>query len=162
MPRDRPNEPLAFTSIGLSFCLLVGVCYWTARAAPPPADARAQPEAPPPAAARRAPDARPVDASEQMLKVTTVAGKGPAVRLGDRVTVRYRLESGASGKREFTVGQGQVMRAWDEGVVGMQAGEKRRLAAPPAMSAANDLVPAGGSFKGEIELLTIGGGTDLE
>jgi len=160
MPRARPKEPLGFTSIGLSFCLLVGVCYWTARAAPPPADTHAGPEPPPHA---RAPDARPVDAAEQMIKVTTVAGKGRPARPGDRVTIRYRLESGASGEREFTVGQGHVMRAWDEGVVGMRTGEKRRLVAPPAMSVSKEqLVAAGASFKGEIELMTIGGGADLE
>jgi len=158
MSRARPKEPLGFTAIGLSFCVLAGVCFWTARSTPP-ADAHAGREPPPHA---RAPDARPVDTSEQMAKVTTVAGKGPAVRPGDRVTVRYRLESGASGTRTFVVGQGQVMRAWDEALVGMQVGEKRNLVAPPGMSQAKELVAPGGQFKGDIELLAIGGGADLE
>jgi FKBP-type peptidyl-prolyl cis-trans isomerase len=33
-------------------------------------------------------------------------------------------------KFEFTIGVGQVIRGWDEGVMGMQVGEKRRLYIP--------------------------------
>jgi FKBP-type peptidyl-prolyl cis-trans isomerase len=155
MPRVRPREPLDFTTIGLAFGLLAAACYWTLRTPTAAAPAEAPPHA-------RAPDARPVDATEQMTKVTTAAGKGPAARAGDRVTIRYWLESGASGKRTFVVGQGQVMRAWDEAVVGMRVGEKRHLAAPPGMSQAKELVAAGAQFKGDIELLAIGEGADLE
>ncbi len=72
-------------------------------------------------------------------------GKSPAV--GNIVTVHYTgwlNEGGNPGKKfdssvdrgskfQFTIGVGQVIRGWDEGVMSMKVGEKRRLFIPAAL-----------------------------
>jgi len=68
-------------------------------------------------------------------------GTGDAVEEGDTVSVNYigtfqgGQEFDNSYKRgqpfEFTVGAGQVITGWDEGVVGMKVGGERVLVIPP-------------------------------
>jgi hypothetical protein len=157
MSRIRPREPLGFTGTGLCFALLVAGSWWAWVTRQPP---RPEPPGLAPAHAR-APDARPVDAAEQLSIVTLVAGKGPVVRTGNRVQIRYHGHGLGEGTRSFVVGRGEVMRGWDEGVVGMQVGEKRRLVMPPAMQP-RDLASAGVPLTCEIDLVAIGGGVDLE
>jgi FKBP-type peptidyl-prolyl cis-trans isomerase len=70
------------------------------------------------------------------------AGEGPSVRRGDRVTVRYVgwLPDGTlfdaivppSTPREFRLGDGEVIRGWESGMVGMKAGGQRQIVVPPA------------------------------
>jgi FKBP-type peptidyl-prolyl cis-trans isomerase len=155
MSRVRPREPLGFIGTGSCFAVLVGACWWVARP-PPPA-----PPAPPALAHARAPDAQPVDAAQQMSMVTLVPGKGPAVRRGDRVQIRFTGHLVGEGTRSFVVGRGEVMKGWEDGVVGMQVGEKRRLVIPPAMQS-HDLSETGVPITCQVEMLAIGGGADLE
>ncbi|MGH2541960.1 MAG: FKBP-type peptidyl-prolyl cis-trans isomerase, partial [Ardenticatenaceae bacterium] len=71
-------------------------------------------------------------------------GEGAAAKTGDTVTMQYSgwLEDGtlfdSSVQRgqpfPFTIGQGQVIAGWDEGVVGMKVGEKRQLRVPPDLA----------------------------
>jgi FKBP-type peptidyl-prolyl cis-trans isomerase len=68
-------------------------------------------------------------------------GEGSEVKTGDTVAVHYvgRLQSGTefdnSKKRGepfvFTVGEGRVIKGWDEGLVGMKIGGERILVIPP-------------------------------
>jgi hypothetical protein len=75
------------------------------------------------------------------LKVTYVTA-GSGAKDGDTVSVLYtgKLKDGtvfdASDKHggdpiEFVLGKGMVIKGWDEGVAGMQVGEKRVLVIPP-------------------------------
>jgi FKBP-type peptidyl-prolyl cis-trans isomerase len=67
-------------------------------------------------------------------------GSGAAVRYGDKVEVHYTgtfkdgKEFDSSKKRgkpfEFTVGAGQVIRGWEEGLMGMKVGGTRKLIIP--------------------------------
>lgn len=95
-------------------------------------------------------------------------GKGDAVKDGDKVTVNYvgTLEDGtkfdSSYDRnqpfDFTVGQGDVIKGWDQGLLGMKVGGKRRLTIPPELgygSQANGPIPANSTLIFEIELLNI-------
>jgi len=79
--------------------------------------------------------------SFQIIDLTV--GTGEAVKSGDTVSVQYRgtLEDGTvfdeSYKRgeafTFTVGVGQVIQGWDQGLIGMKIGGKRKLIIPYTM-----------------------------
>jgi peptidylprolyl isomerase len=71
-------------------------------------------------------------------------GDGPVARTGNNVTVQYVGVSYSNGKQfdaswdtgqpfTFPLGGGQVIPGWDQGVVGMQVGGRRRLIIPPEL-----------------------------
>jgi FKBP-type peptidyl-prolyl cis-trans isomerase len=70
--------------------------------------------------------------------LNTPAGTAATVATGQRVAVRYTgyLSTGEqfqSGEFEFDAGRGQVIAGFDEGIVGMRVGERRRLLIPPSL-----------------------------
>jgi FKBP-type peptidyl-prolyl cis-trans isomerase len=75
------------------------------------------------------------------LKEEVVVGSGPEVLPGDTVTVHYvgalpdgQVIDSSIARNEpftFTLGTGAVIRGWDEGLVGMKVGGKRRLVVTP-------------------------------
>lgn len=78
------------------------------------------------------------------LKVTTlIQGDGPAVTKGQELVVQYVGEIWASGKEfdsswqrksptAFPVGVGQLIPAWDTGLVGVKVGSRVLMVVPPA------------------------------
>lgn len=95
-------------------------------------------------------------------------GDGPEAKTGDKVKVHYTgtLMNGKQfdssvGKDpfSFTLGEGQVIKGWDEGVVGMKVGGKRKLTIPWQMaygeSGSGDKIPPKAALKFDIELLEI-------
>ncbi len=69
-------------------------------------------------------------------------GDGDEARPGQEATVHYVGVSYSSGKEfdaswnrgepfNFSLGRGQVIEGWDQGVVGMKVGGRRRLVIPP-------------------------------
>ena len=96
-------------------------------------------------------------------------GDGTEVRVGDVVSMHYTgwLEDGtkfdASLDRgvpfEFTLGAGEVIKGWDEGVVGMKINGKRRLIIPPGLGygtrGAGGVIPPNATLTFEVELLSI-------
>jgi FKBP-type peptidyl-prolyl cis-trans isomerase len=96
-------------------------------------------------------------------------GTGPAVKPGDEVVVHYvgtlvngqefDSSKGRNQPFEFGVGRGMVIRGWDIGLVGMQAGGVRRLTIPPHEAYGErgvpPLIPPNSTLFFEIELLQI-------
>ena len=100
-----------------------------------------------------------------------VVGTGAEAKSGDLVTVNYvgTLENGTKfdasadhGTDGFTfpLGQGQVIKGWDLGVVGMKVGGKRKLTIPPelgygAAGAGGGKIPPNATLIFEVELLAV-------
>ena len=96
-------------------------------------------------------------------------GDGQEVEKFNIVTVNYTglLENGTKfdsslnpGRTpfRFTVGAGQVIKGWDEGLMGMKVGGKRKLTIPPELgygSRDNGPIPANSTLIFDIDLLGI-------
>lgn len=58
---------------------------------------------------------------------------------------------------KFQIGVGQVIKGWEEGVMGMCVGEKRKLIVPPELGygdqGAGEIIPGGATLYFEIELI---------
>jgi peptidylprolyl isomerase len=114
----------------------------------------------------------PSDTTNGQLQATDeVVGTGATAAAGDTVTVNYvgAFTNGtvfdASAKHQetmngftFTLGAGQVIPGWDEGVVGMKVGGTRKLVVPPTLGyGANDYgpIPGNSTLVFEIQLLKV-------
>ena len=148
---------------------------------PPPRRQRPQPspaDAPAPAATSEAPAAPASTGTETMAmqKTELAPGTGPEIKSGQTALVHYTgwLYDAAApenkGKKfdssvdrnepfEFPVGGGMVIKGWDEGVVGMKVGGKRRLVIPPEMGygsrGAGGVIPPGATLVFDVELVEI-------
>jgi peptidylprolyl isomerase len=74
-----------------------------------------------------------------------VVGKGPAAKKGDKLSMQYvgvlfsdGTEFDASWDSgqpfEFTLGQGMVIKGWDQGLVGIKPGGRRQLTIPAKLA----------------------------
>lgn len=63
---------------------------------------------------------------------------------------------------QFQIGIGQVIKGWDEGVMGMCIGEERKLVVPPELgygdAGAGEVIPGGATLHFEVKLLDIADG----
>ena len=98
-----------------------------------------------------------------------IVGEGNIAASGQHVTVHYTgwLTNGSkfdSSKDrndpfKFGLGQGQVIRGWDEGVQGMKVGGKRKLTIPPELGygarGAGGVIPPNATLVFEVELLGV-------
>jgi FKBP-type peptidyl-prolyl cis-trans isomerase len=96
-------------------------------------------------------------------------GSGATARAGDVVEVHYTgwLKDGKKfdssvdhGKPlTFQLGDGKVIKGWDEGVTGMKVGGKRKLIIPPQLAYGDrgfpPSIPPGAELTFEVELLRI-------
>lgn len=110
-----------------------------------------------------------LQAGGQLEVVEIAAGNGAEAADGKRVTVHYTgtLENGtkfdSSVDRNvpftFTLGQGQVIAGWDQGVKGMKVGGKRKLVIPPQLGygekGVGGVIPPNAKLLFEVELLKV-------
>lgn len=107
--------------------------------------------------------------NNELLKEELMVGSGREATSGDRVRVHYRgtLLDGtpfdASYDRgepfAFALGAGQVIQGWDEGVIGMREGGRRKLTIPPHLGygarGAGGVIPPNATLVFEVELLKV-------
>jgi FKBP-type peptidyl-prolyl cis-trans isomerase len=111
------------------------------------------------------------DDVKELKKTDLKVGGGKTAKAGDKVTVNYRgsLTNGTvfdeSYKRgqpfTFTLGGGEVIQGWDEGVAGMKEGGKRKLVIPGDLAYGPNPppgapIPPNATLVFEVELLKVG------
>ena len=116
-------------------------------------------------------DANNIVTTDSGLKYEVITeGEGAQPQTGNRVFVHYvgTLEDGtkfdSSRDRgrpfDFTIGQGQVIKGWDEGVGMMKVGDRRKLIIPPELGygarGAGGVIPPNATLIFDVELLRIG------
>lgn len=98
----------------------------------------------------------------------SVVGEGQEAASGQTVSVHYtgtfpdgrEFDSSRSrGPFEFTLGAGQVIAGWDEGVAGMKVGGHRSLIIPANLAygdaGAGGVIPPGATLHFDVELLSV-------
>jgi hypothetical protein len=108
--------------------------------------------------------------SAGMLKIEDqVVGEGASAQSGNVVSVHYtgtlpdgsKFDSSLDRGQpfEFTLGQGRVIKGWEQGVLGMKVGGKRKLEIPPDLGYGArgfpPVIPANSTLHFEIELLGV-------
>lgn len=111
-----------------------------------------------------------------MQYTTTLSGSGTAAANGSTVdvyysgylldgspTTKYNFDSRTVGSTPFqvTIGAGKVIKGWDLGLVGMQAGEHRILFIPANLaygSTATGSIPANSTLIFEVQMVRFTGG----
>jgi hypothetical protein len=107
---------------------------------------------------------------EKPMQITDeVVGKGAEAKGGDTVSVHY-VGTLANGREfdssrkhgkpfEFQLGAGRVIKGWDQGVVGMKVGGKRKLVIPPSLAygarGMPPVIPPSATLTFEVELLEV-------
>ena len=105
------------------------------------------------------------------LQITDeIIGTGAAAVAGDKVTVQYVgsltdgtvFDASASHSADgftFNLGKGEVIQGWDQGIVGMKEGGKRKLVIPAPLAygdrAVGNIIPANSTLVFEVELLKV-------
>jgi FKBP-type peptidyl-prolyl cis-trans isomerase FkpA len=104
----------------------------------------------------------------------TKVGEGAEAKAGQHVTVHYtgwlRNDDGSTGAKfdsskdrndpfQFSLGAGQVIRGWDEGVQGMKVGGSRRLTIPASLGygarGAGGVIPPNATLIFDVDLLAV-------
>jgi FKBP-type peptidyl-prolyl cis-trans isomerase FkpA len=96
-------------------------------------------------------------------------GTGAEATMGKTAVVHYtgwlmdgtKFDSSVDRNQPFSfpLGAGQVIKGWDEGVVGMKVGGKRILVIPPQLGygarGAGNVIPPNSTLKFEVQLLDV-------
>ncbi len=118
----------------------------------------------------------PAPAVASLQSVVLKPGDGAAITAGQIATVQYTgwlYETSAPDKKgkefdssrnggqpfSFVVGAGQVIKGWDEGVLGMKVGGRRRLTIPAELAygdaGAGGVIPPGAALVFDVDLVAV-------
>ena len=108
--------------------------------------------------------------SGQLVIEDLVVGTGATAVAGDVITVHYvgtltggqKFDSSYDRGNPYTfrLGAGSVIAGWDQGLVGMKVGGKRRLTIPPNLaygSQGNGPIPGNATILFDVDLISIAG-----
>jgi peptidylprolyl isomerase len=113
-------------------------------------------------------------APTRLVVQDVIVGTGPQAKSGDQVSVQYvgvlfkgGKEFDSSWKRkqpfDFSIGAGNVIQGWDQGVAGMRVGGRRRLIVPASLGygaqGSPPAIPANAALVFDIDLLKVNGKT---
>ncbi len=115
-------------------------------------------------------EAKPVTTASGLTYIDLAVGNGPSPTAGKPVKVHYTgwLENGTKFDSSvdrgqpfvFTIGAGEVIPGWDEGIMTMKAGGKRKLIIPARLgygaAGAGGVIPPNATLIFEVELLEVG------
>ncbi len=150
-----------FLMVPLALSLLVGVATLSAcsESALPPAT-----------------EAKPVVSVTELVKTDVVLGEGTEAVAGKSVSVHYtgwlydeskadkkgvKFDSSRDRDRSFgfSLGEGRVIKGWDQGVVGMKVGGQRTLTIPSELGygarGAGGSIPPNAALIFDVELLSV-------
>jgi peptidylprolyl isomerase len=146
--------------------IAVASAAWAASPTPTPAPAgAAKPTA-------KAAEPKLITAKSGLKYADLEVGTGAEVKTGMLVLVDYegRLANGEKfdssyDRREpfsFKIGAGQVIQGWEEGVIGMKVGGKRKLVIPPDLAygeaGAPPRIPPNATLTFEVKVLKVSDG----
>jgi FKBP-type peptidyl-prolyl cis-trans isomerase FkpA len=121
------------------------------------------------------PASAPASAVSSLEVVELQPGSGAPIAAGQQAVVQYTgwlYEASAADKKgrqfdsslssgqpfRFVVGSGQVIKGWDQGVLGMKVGGRRRLTVPPDLAYGDGgagPIPPGATLIFEVNLIGI-------
>jgi peptidylprolyl isomerase len=114
-----------------------------------------------------------IDTGSGLQYEDTVVGTGATPQKGQKCVMHYTgwlWQNGAKGSKfdsshdrgkpfDFPLGQGRVIKGWDEGIATMKVGGKRTLLIPPALAYGDrgfpGAIPPGSTLIFEVELLGV-------
>jgi len=116
---------------------------------------------------------KPMTTASGLQIIDVKEGTGASPKSGQTCVMHYTgwlYENGQKGKKfdssvdrnepfEFPIGQGRVIKGWDEGVATMKIGGKRTLLIPPELGygarGAGGVIPPNATLVFEVELLGV-------
>ncbi|MEV4417527.1 FKBP-type peptidyl-prolyl cis-trans isomerase [Catellatospora sp. NPDC049609] len=168
---------VAAAALAVAGVLAWAISGWSGDAVSPPAAAAsvtpaasiaAKPVFPPlpegadPALGKKPAAAAVTGALAKLAVKTLIQGKGPAAKAGTTITVNYVGVHYQTGKEfdaswtrlqpfEFTLGAGNVIAGWDQGLAGVKVGSRVQLDIPAALAYGDK--PTGGQPAGPLRFI---------
>ncbi len=152
----RASVPVVILALGLSG---LGAC-----------DEKIPEPTPEPRKAAAPPEPEKPEPAE-LIKEEIAPGTGPEAKEGDKVKVHYTgrllktnyVFDSSKGREpiEFTIGSGDMIKGWDEGIPGMKVGGKRKLTIPSRLGYRDEgrppEIPGKATLVFDVELVEIVG-----